>query len=360
MRLGRILASMAAIGVCVVTADEIKLTDGSVIIGSVQQVFEGKVKVKTSFAGDLEIDQKNVTYIKTDANVNVATADGKMSGKLAENGLQGQAAPVALGSITAVWPEGADDPTLPKPPEGRKWKYEATIDITGKKGNTDKYSLGGGFKATMEGPDDKLVLYINGKRAREKNMATKKSATTEKEVIGGADFERRIVESRHSWYARAEYKYDAISGIDPSLTAAAGYGLYAVDKEDLKIRLRAGISYVYKDYNDNRPSDDSVGLDASYHHELKLKKLLGLENIGDLITDITYTPAFEDFDDYRLYHETSLSMPLGGSKIWALRLGVSNDYYSRVGKDKKHCDTTYFAKLVLTWDELFILKNIKK
>ena len=43
MRLGRIFASMAAIGACVVMADEIKLADGSVINGSVQQVFEGNV-----------------------------------------------------------------------------------------------------------------------------------------------------------------------------------------------------------------------------------------------------------------------------------------------------------------------------
>ncbi|MBO4345137.1 MAG: DUF481 domain-containing protein [Victivallales bacterium] len=357
MRLGRIIASMAAIGICAVTADEIKLADGSVINGTVQQVLNGKVKIKTAFTGDLEIDQKNVSYIKTDANVNVATADGKTSGKLGEDGLQGQAAPVALSSITAIWPEGAPDPTLPKPKEGRKWKYEATVDITGRKGNTDKYTVGGGFKATMEGPDDKLVLYINGKRSREKDMATKVSKTTEKEVVGGADFERRIVGSRHSWYTRAEYEYDPINDLDPIITAAAGYGLYAVDKEDFKVRLRAGISYVYRDFISDRPTEDHVGLDASYHHELKLKELLGFENIGDLITDITYTPSFEDMDDYRIYHETSLSMPLGGSKIWALRLGVSNDYYSRVAKGKKHTDTTYFAKLVLTWDELFIMKK---
>ncbi len=349
MRLGRILASMAAIGACVAVADEIKLVDGSLINGTVQQVFEGKVKIKTSFAGELVIDQKNVASIKTDADVNIATAEGKKTGKLGDD--------VALASVTAVWPEGAADPTLPKPPEGRKWKYEATVDITGKKGNTDKYDMGAGFKATMEGPDDKLVLYINGKRAREKNMNTGKYTTTEKQVVGGADFERRIAESRHSWYARAEYKYDPINDLDPSLTGAAGYGLYAVDKEDFKVRLRVGVSYVYRDYVSDKPCDDNVGLDASYHHELKLKKLLGLENIGDLITDVTYTPAFKDWDDYRLLHETSLSMPLGGSKVWALRLGVSNDYYSRVGAGKKHCDTTYFAKLVLTWDELFNLKK---
>ncbi len=353
MRLGRILASMAAIGICAVTADEIKLADGSVINGTVQQVFDGKVKIKTAFTGVLEIDQKNVTYIKTDADVNVATATGKTRGKLGEDGLQGDGSPIALGSINAIWPDGAADPTLPKPPEGRKWKYEATVDITGKTGNTEKATFGAGFKATLEGPQDKLLLYINGKHARENHV------TTEKEVVGGADFERRIMESRHSWYTRAEYEYDRINDLDPSITAAAGYGIYAVDKEELKVRLRAGISYVYKDYISDRKNDESFGLDINYHHELKLKKLLMLENIGDLITDVTYTPSLEDMDDYRIYHETSLSMPLGGSKVWALRIGVSNDYYNKVAPGRKRLDTTYFAKLVLTWDELFNL-NLKK
>ena len=178
MRFGRLAAVLMACGLgFTATADQIKLTNGSTIIGSVEQVFEGKVKIKTDFAGDLTIDQVKIESIKTDADVNLATATGKSQAKLSE------ATPVA--GISALWPMGAADPTLPKPPEGRKWKYEASIDITGKTGNTEKASQGAGFKATMTGPEDRLLLYVNGVHSRENH------ATTEKEFIFGADYEHR-------------------------------------------------------------------------------------------------------------------------------------------------------------------------
>ena len=123
-----------------------------------------------------------------------------------------------------------------------------------------------------------------------------------------------------------------------------------MDKDDVKIRLRAGITHLYKDYVSDRDSDSKVGLDANYHHEIKIDKFLLCEKLGSLVTDVTYTPTFEDMKDYRILHESSLSMPLGGSKFWVLKLGVTNDYYNIVARGKEHMDTTYFLKLVLTWE----------
>ena len=337
MRFGKLAAVLMACGLgFTATADQIKLANGSTIIGTVEQIFEGKVKIKTDFAGDLTIDQTKIESVKTDADVNMATATGKSQAKLSE------ATPVA--GISALWPMGAADPTLPKPPEGRKWKYEASIDITGKTGNTEKASQGAGFKATMTGPVDRLLLYVNGVHSRENHV------TTEKEFIFGADYEHRIAESSHTWYVRSEYEYDKINDLDPSITTAAGYGWYAIDKEDVKVRFRLGLTHIYKHYASDRDTDSSMGAEANYHHEIKIDEFLMLKKLGTLVTDITYTPAFEDFQDYRILHESSLSMPLGGSKFWVLKIGVTNDYHNQVAPEKERMDTTYFAKLVLTWE----------
>ena len=69
-----------------------------------------------------------------------------------------------------------------------------------------------------------------------------------------------------------------------------------------------------------------------------------------LVSDITYAPSFEDFGDYRVYHESSFEMPLGKSDFWKLRLGVSNEYNSLVVKGNDRLDTTYFSRLVLSWE----------
>ena len=342
MRFGKLAAVLMACGLgFTATADQIKLANGSTIIGTSEQVFEGKVKIKTDFAGDLTIDQAKIEYVKTDADVNMATATGKSQGKLSE------ATPLA--GISALWPIGAADPTLPKPPEGRKWKYEASIDITGKTGNTNKSSQGAAFKATMTGPVDRLLLYVSGAHSREQT-GDNKSVTTEKEYIFGADYEHRIAESSHTWYVRSEYEDDEINDLDPSITSAAGYGWYAVDKDDVKVRFRLGLTHTYKRFDSTDDTDSSIGAEANYHHEIKIDEFLMFKKLGTLVTDLTYNPSFEDRDDYRILHESSLSMPLGGSKFWVLKIGVTNDYRNSVAKDKERLDTTYFAKLVLTWE----------
>lgn len=344
MNLKTITAVFAAFGLSMASADQIKMANGSVIVGEVLQVFGGKVKVKTDFAGELTIDSAKVASIATDKNVNVALPDGKVAGKMTEAGLQGSGTtvtPVDIKTVTAIWPDGSVDPTLPKQ---RKWSYEIGLDINGKTGNTEKLTYGGSAKAALTGPQDKLLLYLRGKHARENHL------TNEKEIIGGADYERRIAETKHSWYARSEYEYDKYNDLDPAWTSAAGYGFYMLDKDDVKIRLRLGLSYVYKDYISDKETDSSVGLDANYHHEIKLKKLSVFDNFASFVTDVTYTPAFEDLNDYRLLHESALSLPLGGSKYWSIRIGMTNDYYNRVAEDKKHMDTTYFTKIILTWD----------
>lgn len=346
MRYGKLAVALLAAGAFSLMADQLKLNDGSVINGTIAQFLNGKVKIKTAFAGDLEIEADKIASMKTDAEVNVSTSSAKFTGTFTEDGIRSgnNVIPVNYGDLKAVWNKGEDDPTIPKV-EGRKWKYEATLDITGKTGNTEKHQVGAGFKATMTGPVDKLVLYLKNNYTRDSGVET------EREFIAGFDYEHRIAERSSTWYIKSEYEYDKFNDMDPSITSAAGYGFYALDQEDYKIRLRVGLSHIYRKYISDHDTDSTVGMELAYHHEFKIHKFLGMDNFGTLVTDLTYTPGFDNFkEDYRIYHESSLALPLGGSKFWTLRLGVSNDYHSRVGRGVKHTDTTYFTKLVLNWE----------
>lgn len=337
MKMKAIAAVLAAVAMSV-CADQIKLNDGSVINGKVTKIADGKITVSTAFAGDVAVDAAKVTSIDTDEAVNIATATEKSSGKF----VNGKLGNTELTQVKHLWKEGDADPTLPK---GRKWKYEAEASIDGKTGNTEKCTVAGGIKATLAGPADKLLLYLRAKHARDNHV------TNEKEVVGGADFERSIAGSNSSWYLRSEYEYDKINDLDPSITSAAGYGYYIKKEKDMQIRLRAGITHIYKEYVSDTDSTSDIGIEFNYHHEINLRKLK-FTPLAVLITDISYLPVFEEpIDDYRIYHESSISFPLNTLKSLSLRLGVSNDYYSQVADDKKHLDTCYFAKLVLTWGE---------
>ncbi len=327
-------------------AGEVVLTDGSILKGEVTEIFGGKLKVKTDFAGELTIDRDKVTSFTTDGAVNLYGADGKVySGVVKADGLQtadGTVAPLNQAEVGILWPEGAKDPTLP--PE-RKWTYQIAGDFTKKSGNTDKRSIGAEARAELAGPVDKFLMYLRSQYSKEYGVET------ERMVVGGLDYERSIAKTDNSWYVRSEYKYDKYGDLDPEVTAAAGYGFYFLKQENAQIRARLGLSYVNRSHISDLDSSSSFGVDANYHHEFKFQKLLFADIPSHLITDVTWVPSFDNFQhDWHLIHESSLSLPLGGSKFWSIRLGILNDYYSRVAPGKDRMDTTYFARIVFTWD----------
>ena len=67
------------------------------------------------------------------------------------------------------------------------------------------------------------------------------------------------------------------------------------------------------------------------------------------VSDLTYTPAFDDWHDYRIVHESALDIPIIFDIPLSLRLGVRNEYNSRTPVNLKRLDTTYFAKIVYRW-----------
>ena len=85
----------------------------------------------------------------------------------------------------------------------------------------------------------------------------------------------------------------------------------------------------------------SAGLDFGLAHNL---------TFGDskLVNRISYVPAFDDFGNYRLNHESFYEIPLAVPS-WKLRLGVSNDYNSQPGRGVEKLDTAYFTRFVLNW-----------
>ncbi|MCK5803134.1 MAG: DUF481 domain-containing protein [Lentisphaeria bacterium] len=325
--------------------DVVTLDNGSRIVGEVQVLTAETVTVKTDFAGVLVLKRARVTSVETDAPRFVALKSGnRLFGTVSQkDGQTVVSTPdgvmtVNEESLVAIWDKTAADPTVPPPPASRKWSYELGADLVGKAGNTEKYRLGAGASALLKGPEDALLFYLRGAKAEEEGKRT------ESEIIGGIDFERIFWSKRHLWYVRTEMEQDDTEDVDLRTTAAAGYGYYFLQGDKQNLRARGGLLYRHESYNDGRESKGSLGLDLGLHHDLTVNGHFKINN------DIVYMPAFENFSDYRIYHESSLEVPLGGGKAWKLRLGMSNEYNSLSAHDKKDLDTMYFARLVLSFD----------
>ncbi len=323
-----------------ILGDVIELDNGSKIIGIIEKIGDGKVHIKTDFAGTLKIDMEHVTNLTSDDPLFVAFENGnRIYGKINSNKEQTQIdmpdgnSFVTEEAIIAVWFKDQLDPLAPPT---RKWSFGIGVNIAGKTGNSEKFSTGGRMTAKLQGPLDRLSFFLRWDYSREDGDKS------DDLITGGIDYETDFAE-RHSWYARTELERDDIKDLDLRSTAALGYGYYFIKKTDHRLRGRTGIMFRHESY-DNGDSESTLGPDLGIYH------MYGWDEWWKLITDVTFTPSFEDIHDYRVYHESAFEIPLADSENWKLQLGIDNDYDSTPAEGKKRLDTTYFSRLVYQWD----------
>ncbi|SPD73333.1 conserved exported hypothetical protein [uncultured Desulfobacterium sp.] len=320
-------------------ADIVELDNGSKIVGNIEKILEGKLLIKTDFAGDMTIPMKRVVSFSSDKPMFVtATDDEKQFGIISYSNGHAIIKPpdseavIEKAGLVAAWPMGVTDPLAS--PE-RKWSNEAGVDLLGKRGNTERISTGGKLKASLSGPVDNLLLYLRW------YYAEKNEEEIDDEITGGVDFETSLSKKLY-WYSRLELERDDIEDVELRTTLAAGNAYYFLKKPDHVFRTRAGLSYLHESFV-NSDSETTIGIDLGIHY------MYQPDDWGTLYTDITYTPSFEDLSDYLAYHESAFEMPLSKSDTWKLQIGVANKYTSMPIEGNKKLDTIYFTRLVLRW-----------
>jgi hypothetical protein len=328
-------------------ADRIELQDGSVVLGKIVSADGGKFKVETAFAGTIEIAQAKIRSFASDEALFVGLPGGTaLQGKVEAAGdaikvlaTEGQMA-VSPTKVAAVWRLGQDSPEARKLKADaaaleRKWKYEAGVDITGRTGPQEKFGGALDFKATLASKHDKLLFYTHGERAKENGRDV---ANSQK---GGVDYSAFFAD-RSVWYVRSEIEKDDIKHLDLRSTSAFGLGRKLIKQENQDLEFRLGASYLYETYSNNSRFD-SPGVDVAFLHNYTFAKLAKMTN------SVVYTPAFKNFNNYRLRHESAIELPIGAS-MWKLRLGVANEYLSKPPPKTERLDTTYFTRLILNWE----------
>lgn len=336
-----VLAGLLTCG-ALVRADTIETKNGARLVGTVKVVREGSIVLETDYAGPITIKQSEVAKIETQTPLMIRLAGGTtMEGTVAASSDGGIVIKGRDGTITTTvdkvattWAPGQQDPAVVQ--LMRRWKYEATFDISGKTGNSEQLGYGGGAKASLSGPQDTLIFYSDFAYQRTNGVKS------EDRFRIGVDYSSYLSE-RVTWYARDEGGYDNVKDITFYNVAATGFGYdFIKNLPKQKLTGRAGLSYRFEEYG--APSNDDVrsaGLDLGLAHSYRFENAV-------MNNSITYVPAFEEFTNYRAIHDSNLEFPLSGS--WKFRVGVSNDYTSQPSPGVEKLDTTYYGKFVLNWE----------
>jgi putative salt-induced outer membrane protein YdiY len=332
----------AAIAGSRLTADVVETANGARLVGQVVSIEKGVVVLKTDYAGEIKIKQDLVTSIATDHAVAVRLASGSRiegivsspsAGTIQVAGADGTFT-TTVPKIAATWAAGQEDPDIVA--LRRHWTYEADVDIEGKSGNHNQLGTDVGFRATLVGPEDTLQLYTDY------NRQVTDGAKSADQFKMGIDYADHFTELA-SWYLRDESGFDRVMGIRYYDIAAGGLGYDFIHDGDHEVLTgRAGLSYRYDSYLDTAtPNLSSLGADFEIEHKLKLGN-------SYLTNRIAFVPAFQDFGNFVINHESAYEIPLL-SRWWKLKIGISNDYQSKPPPGIDKLDTTYFTRLVLNW-----------
>ena len=340
--ISRGLLALACGALCAaqLSADVVETKDGSRIVGKVSKIDAGTVVVTTSYAGDITINQAEVTGITTDAPVAVRLSDGtriegRVSGSAGALQVAGQDGTITttVSKVAASWSAGAKDPQVAA--LERKWTYEAHADIAGTSGNKSQLGTAAGVRATLKGPEDTLMFYTAYDR-----QVTEGQKSSDK-FKAGVDYADNFSD-RSSWFVRDEGGFDRVMGISFYDVAAAGYGVDVVKSANQTLTARAGVSFRDDTYANSTTSNvNEAGLDFEINHEAKFAT-------SRLVNRISIVPAFSNFSNFTLTQESFYEIPTA-NPAWKIRFGVNNDYNSRPAEGLKKLDTGYFTRLVLDW-----------
>ncbi|HTJ79511.1 MAG TPA: DUF481 domain-containing protein [Rariglobus sp.] len=330
---------MAAV---IVRADVVETKNGARLVGKITKIDGSTVTLTTDYAGSLSIKQGEVTAIRMDSPRFVRLTGGTVmegtvtpaeAGKIQIKGADGTIT-TSVEKIAATWEPGSTDPAVLA--LERKWTYEASVDVTGKSGNSEQLGTAFAFRAQQTGPHDKLKLYTAYNRQQTDG------AISADQFKAGIDYSNNF-SGRTSWYVRDEGGYDHVKDINFYNTSAAGFGYDFIQKPLHLLTGRAGLSFRYEDYKNPATQDlQDVGFDFGIHHEYTFDH-------SKLVNNLSYTPLLNDFADFHFEHESYYEIPLLDPK-WKLRIGISHDYNSKPGTGVDRLDTTYFTRLVLDWD----------
>ena len=330
-------------------ADVVTTADGSRLTGKVLGIEKGIIKLETSYAGTLNIDQKKVTSFTTDEEVLFRVSGGKtLVGKPAAGGEQGFGIQsgdvfhdVGIKAVDRVLPVSGEDPAraleaFRESGLKRKWHFSGGFDLLGKKGNAEDFGIGGNLEAKLKGEHDVLAL------SAEYENREKDGSKTADRAAGGVSYEvfRR---DAIGWYIRSKIERDAITSVNLRATSAGGLSYRWINDKDHTLVARLGPGYRYTSYESNKADESSMTLDLGLAHYYRVNDFLSIKS------DITYVPGLSGSGNDRLVQDSALVFPLAGNRQWKIRMGIRNEFESEPAVSE-NLDTTYYTRIIYSWD----------
>jgi len=317
--------------------DEVLLSNGSRLLGTVESAREGVIKLKTDFAGTLEIQLDKVESLSTSPVQSVQLQDGSVIHDLA---IKVEDKQLLVTSGTSEPDTYAIDELLTINPE--PWELGEGGRQTGKvsfawareRGNSDTDKLDVLMNTSWRRADDRYTLRMNG----ELDEVNGKRSADNWTVLGKYDY---FIATNHYWGANLSVESNELTDLNLRSYIGPYYGLQWYERPELTLSTEFGLAYTDEDF---MVAPDRVSHAASWSVDAASNYLGGdsrlyLNQVGIWTLD--------DTRDVIVNTRMGLAFPLLGQVEAAAELLM--EYDSGAVPGVKELDQTYNFRIGYTW-----------
>ena len=223
-------------------ADEVNTKNGDRISGEILDMKDGKLTIKTSYAGEIGVKWSEIASIKTDKEISVLLSDDTLINGNPKDFEQDKMILVTGKVIEPVSFSMADVKSINPPKEPPvKIKARANVGITQTRGNTEKDSthFDGEFSARTE----KNRYTAGGELNRTKDSGS----DTESNSVGYLKYDHFISEKWFA-YSNALFEKDKFKDLSLRSVLGIGSGYQFFETPITNLSLETGLNYVSEDY----------------------------------------------------------------------------------------------------------------
>lgn len=311
-----------------VSADRIVLENGDSLTGKVVSIENGVLTFSTDYSEPVKIKVEKIKKVFTDTAVSVHLSEGEiLKGRLdtAEDGK------MVVESSSGREPAVVDWKRVEavNPPEKKKWSGNITVGANHQSGNTDRTGASAGAGAERRTERDRFNLRFLY------NYAEEEGEISARNTFGALKYDYFFTKKTYGLLS-VEMLSDKFKDLNLRTVVGPGIGYQVWESPEKSLGLEAGVSYFSEDRVEN---EDEHWITGRLAGNLKWKiygPVVFTENL------LVY-PSFEDFGEYQLRNEASLTSPLVSG--WSMKLANILEYDSDPPADVENEDIYWLLGL---------------
>lgn len=319
------------IGICILcisaSGDEVRTKDGSVILGEVVSLTEGKLKFKTTFAGEIEIPWDQVIQILTEKPLPVHMGEEGILNATLRSPEPGQvevvsASEVVTGTIDLTRITGINPP----PPPPVAWHGSIVAAYSKTTGNTE--NMTGLLKADAKRRTEKDRLTFGALwRYREEEGELAERNTS---FLGKYDF---FVSEKLYTYGNLRLDNDKFKDLRLRTSVGGGLGYQFVETKRADFSAETGLSYVHESYYE-ADDEDFVAWRAAYAFDYWL-----IQDLLRFLHNLEWLQSLDETDDWLVNTDATLRLKI--SDRWSANGSVIYTYDNVVPPGTEKEDVIY-------------------